>query len=53
MNKRYISVLLVALTVITSAQDVMTPSEISGCELLTLEQCRELALKHNKEIAVA
>lgn len=53
MNKRYLSALLVAFSVITSAQEVMTSSEASGPELLTLEQCRELALKHNKEMAAA
>lgn len=53
MKKRYLSTLLFCMAVSLSAQEKDTVHTAERPELLTLQQCRELALKHNKEMAAA
>lgn len=54
MNKKnYIYIPLLVFSLIVSAQETINPSVHSESEFLTLDQCRELALKHNKEMAAA
>lgn len=51
MKKRYLSTLLFCMAVSLSAQEKDTVYIAKKTELLTISQCRELALKHNKEMA--
>lgn len=53
MKKKYLATLLLCMAVSVSAQEKDTVYTEKTSELLTLAQCRELALKHNKELAAA